>query len=180
MDHRPYEDWLFNDDLLEQIALTPEQDRDLRAHLRNCPECTALAQANLTLRSATVSVPAEGFALRFQVRLAAQRKLQHRRSLIGLFLLAVVSLSGLFWLLFPYLPYLALPPAQLASLWIGNLVYIALTARALSVLGNTILNVLGSLVPTYVWVLSIALLGGMGFLWAGFARRIGKIAQSAA
>jgi len=175
MDHRPYEDWLLNDE-----RLTPEQDRDLRIHLRSCPECAALTRANMALRSAPVTAPAEGFALRFQVRLAAERKVQRRRSLIGLFLMVVVGVGGLFWLLYPYLPYLTLPPVQLASLWISNLVYIALTARALGVLGNTLLNVLASFVPTYVWALSVALLGGTGFLWTFSVRRVVKYSQSAA
>jgi len=175
MDHRPYEDWLLDDE-----RLTPEQDRDLRIHLRSCPECAAQARANMALRSAPVTAPAEGFALRFQVRLAAERKVQRRRSLIGLFLMAVVGVSGLLWLLSPYLPYLSLPPAQLASLWISNLVYLALTARVLGVLGNTLLNVLASFVPTYVWALSIALLGGTGFLWTLSVRRVGKYSHSAA
>ncbi len=175
MDHRPYEDWLLNDE-----RLTPEQDRDLRIHLRNCPECAALSRANLALRSAPVTVPAEGFALRFQVRLAAERKVQRRRSLIGLFLMVVVGVGGLLWLLSPYLPYLALPPAQLVSLWISNLVYLALTARVVGALGNTLLNVLASFIPTYVWALSVALLGGMGFLWTFSFRRVGKYSQSAA
>lgn len=175
MDHRPYETWLLDDE-----RLTPEQDRDLRIHLRNCPECAALSRANMALRSAPVTAPAEGFALRFQVRLAAERKVQQRRSLIGLFLMVVVGVGGLFWLLFPYLPYLTLPPAQLASLWISNLIYLALTARALGALGNTLLNVLASFVPTYVWALSVALLGGTGFLWTFSFRRVGKFIQSAA
>jgi hypothetical protein len=175
MDHRPYEDWLLDDE-----RLTPEQDRNLRIHLRSCPECAALSRANMALRSAPVTAPAQGFALRFQVRLAAERKVQRRRSLIGLFLMVVVGTGGLLWLLSPYLPYLTLPPAQLASLWISNLVYIALTARVLSVLGNTLLNVLASFVPTYVWVLSVALLGGTGFLWTFSVRRVGKYSQSAA
>jgi hypothetical protein len=175
MDHRPYEDWLLDDE-----RLTSEQDRDLRIHLRSCPECAALARANMALRSAPVTVPAEGFALRFQVRLAAERKIQRRRSLIGLFLMVVVGVGGLFWLLSPYLSYLTLPPEQLASLWISNLVYLALTARVLGVLGNTLLNVLASFVPTYVWALSLALLGGTGFLWTFSVRRVGKYSQSAA
>jgi hypothetical protein len=175
MDHRPYEDWLLNDE-----RLTPEQDRDLRIHLRSCPECAALTRGNLALRSAPVTAPAEGFALRFQVRLAAERKVQRRRSLIGLFLMGVVGVGGLVWLLSPYLPYLMLPPTQLASLWISNLVYLALTARALGVLGNTLLNVLASFVPTYVWALSLALLGGTGFLWTFSVRRVVKYSQSAA
>ena len=174
MDHRPYEDWLLNDE-----RLTPEQDRDLRIHLRSCPECAALARANMALRSAPVTPPAEGFALRFQVRLAAERKVQRRRSMIGLFLMAVVGVGSLFWVLFPYLSYLTLPPAQMASLWISNLVYIALTLRVMGVLGNTLLNVLASFVPTYIWALFIALLGGTGFLWTFSIRRIGKYSQSA-
>jgi hypothetical protein len=175
MDHRPYEDWLLDDE-----RLIPEQERDLRIHLRNCPECAALARTNLSLRSAPVIAPAEGFALRFQVRLAAERKVQRRRSLIGLFLMVVMGVGGLLWLLSPYLPYLTLPPAQLASLWISNLVYIALTARALGALGNALLDVLASFVPAYIWALSIALLGGTGFLWTFSFRRVGKYSQSAA
>lgn len=175
MDHRPYEEWLLNDE-----RLTTEQDRDLRVHLRNCPECAALARGNLALRSAPVTAPAAGFTLRFQARLVEQRKVQFRRSLIGLSLLAVVAMSALFWLLFPYLPYLKLPLGQLASLWISNLVYLALTARALGVLGNTLLNVLASLIPPYVWALSMLLLGSTGFLWTVSVRRVGKFLHSVA
>lgn len=175
MDHRPYEDWLLNDE-----RLNPEEDRDLRVHLRNCPECAALARANLTLRSAPVTNPAAGFTQRFQSRLAEQRKIQWRRSLIGLSLLAIVGTISLFWIFLPYLPYLRLPPGQLASMWISNLVYLALTARALGALGITLLNVLASLVPPYAWALSMLLLGGMGFLWTVSFRRVGKFLQSAA
>ena len=175
MDHRPYEDWLLNDE-----RLTLEQDRDLRIHLRNCPECAGLARANMALRSASVTAPAKDFSLRFQVRLAAERKVQRRRSLIGLFLMAVVGIGGLLWLLSPYLPYLALPPAQLVSVWISNLVYIALTIRAVGALGSTLLDVLASFVPAYAWVISVSLLGGLGFLWTISFRRVGKYSQSAA
>ena len=175
MDHQPYEEWLLNDE-----RLTPDQARDMRIHLRNCPECAALERANLALRSAAVTAPVAGFTLRFQTRLAAQRKTQYRRSLIGFSLLAVFGVSGLVWLLFPYLPYLSLPPAQLASLWISNLVYLALTVRVLGALGNTLFNVVASLVPPYVWALSMLFLCGAGFLWTVSFRRIGKFLQSAA
>ena len=175
MDHRPYEDWLLNDE-----RLAPDQERDLRLHLRNCPECTALARSNLALRSAPVTAPAAGFTLRFQARLVAQRSVQFRRSLIGLSLLGVVGLGGLVWLFLPYLPYLRLTPGQLAGLWISNLVYLALTVRALVALGNTLLNVLVTLVPPFAWAFSLLMLGGLGFLWTISFRRVGKILQSAA
>lgn len=175
MDHRPYEDWLLNDE-----RLATDQDRDLRIHLRNCPECAALARANMALRSAPVTASAAGFTLRFQARLAAQRKVQFRRSLIGLSLLGVVGMGGLVWLLLPYLPYLRLPPGQLAGLWISNLVYLALTVRALAAMGNALLNVLVTLIPAYVWAFSLLMLGGLGFLWTISFRRVSKILQSAA
>jgi len=175
MDHQPFENWLLNDE-----RLTPEQDRELRVHLRTCPTCNTLARANFSLRSSAVIAPAPGFAQRFQVRLAAQRKVERRRTIIGLFLLASVGIGGLFWLLFPYLPYLALPPERLASLWITNMVSLALTARALGAFGNTILNVLGSSIPTYVWAFSLFLFGGLGFLWSVTFHRMGKTARSVA
>jgi hypothetical protein len=175
MDHRPYEDWLLNDE-----RLTPEQDRDLRLHLRNCPECAGLARANLVLRAAPVTAPPKDFALRFQARLAAERKVQQRRSVIGLLLIVAVGIGSLYWLLSPYLPYLALPPARLIGLWISNLLYLALTIRALGMLGSTLLNVLASQIPAYVWVLSMAALGGVGFLSIVSFRRVGQLVKSAA
>jgi len=174
MDHRQYEDWLLDDE-----RLTADQDRELRIHLRSCPTCNTLAQANLSLRSSAVIAPAPGFTLRFQVRLAAQRKVERRRTSIGLFLLAIVGISGLLWLLFPYLPYMALPPERLVSLWISNLVSLALTARALSAFGNTILSVLGSSIPTNVLVLALLVMGALGIVCSVTFRKTGKISQSA-
>jgi hypothetical protein len=174
MDHQRYETWLLNDE-----RLTPEQDRDLRGHLRNCVQCAALARANLSLRSAPVVAPAEGFALRFQVRLAGQRTQQRRYTLIGLTLLGIIGAGGLIWLFFPYLAYLALPPAQLVSLWLSNLIYLATTVRALGVLADIIINVLGSFIPVYMWILVMALLVVVSSLWVVSFRRFGKTVQSA-
>jgi hypothetical protein len=92
----------------------------------------------------------------------------------------IVSLGGFAWLMLPYLKFLALPPAQLSSLWISTLIYLALTARVLSAMGNILLVVLGSLVPNYVWALSLAVLAGTGFLWTFSYRRVVKPARSAA
>jgi len=175
MDHRPFEDWLLNDD-----SLTPEQDRDLRLHLRTCPECAALERANLSLRSAAAQAPAVGFTLRFQTRLIAQRKQQRRQTLIGLFLLAAVGMGVSLWLLSPYLPYLSLSPARLASLWINNMVNFALITRAIQVLASTFFNVAVSLVPAYIWLLGIIVLGTFGFLLAVSFRWVGKMVSSAA
>lgn len=175
MDHRQYENWLLNDE-----RLTPEQERDLRIHLRGCASCAMLSRSNLALRAAPVAAPTEGFALRFQSRLAAERKVQRQRTIIGLFLLTLTGAGLLFWVLSPYIPYLSLAPSQLFTLWLSNMIYIALTVRTVGILGTTLLNVVESIVPAYVWVISLALFGGFGFLLNVSFRRVGKFVSSAA
>ncbi len=175
MDHRPYENWLLDDE-----RLTAEQERDLRAHLRNCPECAALGRANMALRAAPMSVPPAGFVPRLQVRLAAQRKAQRLRNFFGLTLILVIGISVLLLLVPPYLVYLSSSPAQLAAAWITNLVYVGLTLREVSQNGNTLLNVIASFVPSYVWALSFALVGGGGFLWVFSSQRLARIPQISA
>jgi hypothetical protein len=170
MDHLPYEGWLLDDE-----RLTPEQERDLRSHLRGCPNCAALVRANMALRAAPMSVPATGFALRFQTRLAAERKLQRRRSFFGWTLLLVMGMGLLFWLARPYMAYLSWSPLQFAVTWLSNLVYLGLTMRAMTLIGNTLLEVLVSFVPSYIWALSFALFGGIGSLWVLSFRRFGRL-----
>jgi hypothetical protein len=78
MNHRPFEDWL-----LEDQPLDPTQKRDLDAHLRTCETCRAIAESNLALRSARIVAPAPGFSARFQERLVLARRAQRRRTLLG-------------------------------------------------------------------------------------------------
>jgi len=172
MDHRPFEGWLLDDE-----RLTPEQERDLRSHLRSCAECTTLARANRTLRAAPMTEPAPGFAVRFQARLAAERKVQRRRSFLGWTLLLVVGMGVLFLLIRPYLAYLSWSPAQIVATWLSNLIYIGLTARAMGLIGNTLLEVIVSFVPPYVWAASFALFGGIGSLWVISFRKLGRLSM---
>ena len=172
MDHRPYENWLLDDE-----RLTAEQERDLRAHLRNCPECAGLSRANMALRAAPMSVPPAGFVSRLQVRLAAQRRAQRVRNIFGLTLILVIGVSVLLLSVPPYLVYLSSSPGQLAAAWITNLVYVGLTLQNASQNGDTLLNVIASFVPSSVWALSFVLVGGGGFLWVFSSRRFVGIPQ---
>src|SRR5258706_4760089 len=175
MDHQPYENWLLDDE-----RLTAEQERDLHAHLRNCPQCAALGRANMILRAAPMSVPSAGFVSRLQVRLAAQRKAQRLRNILGLTLVLVVGTSVLLLLVPPYLVLLSSSPAQLTATWITNLIYVGLTLQDASQNGNTLLNVVAALVPSYVWAFSLALAGGIGFLWVFSSQRFVRIPQMSA
>ncbi len=175
MVHQHYEQWLLNDE-----RLTPEQERDLRVHLRNCPNCAALARANLALRAAPVVAPPHGFTLRFQERLAAQRELQRKRSLAGIFLLGLTGMIALGLVLLPFLPYLTLGPEQLFTMWVSNLVYIAIMIRMVSAIGLTLLNVTGAFIPDYAWILALALFFVLSFGLKASARRVAQFAKSAA
>jgi hypothetical protein len=53
MNHRPFEDWLLDDQ-----PLNPSQKRELDTHLRACKVCSGIAESNLALRSARVIAPA--------------------------------------------------------------------------------------------------------------------------
>ncbi len=174
MAHQHYEQWLLDDE-----RLNPEQERDLRIHLRSCPECAALARANLSLRAAPVVAPPQGFALRFQERLAAQRKTQHRRSIIGILLLALAGIGTLALVLLPLLPYLALGPEQLFTLWVSNLVYIAIVVRTVSAVGLTLLNVAGAFIPDYAWIVALTLFVSLSFLLKTSTRRVGQFVKTA-
>jgi hypothetical protein len=175
MDHRPFEDWLLDDE-----RLTPEQERDLRTHLRSCPKCAALARANQTLRAAPVSVPAAGFAFRFQTRLAAERKVQRRRSILGILLLVATGIGILLWVAIPFLSYLQLAPWQILLAWFNEVVYITFTARTFSVIGGTLVKILTGLIPPYAWILALVLFGFLGSVWTASLRWAGKYAKSVA
>jgi hypothetical protein len=59
MNHRPFEDWLLND-----MPMTPEQKRELDMHVRDCPYCTALVETGMALKTVKKVSPQAGFAAR--------------------------------------------------------------------------------------------------------------------
>jgi hypothetical protein len=160
MEHQPFETWLLNDDYLDA-----EQQRDLRRHTAACLQCAALARANLSLRAAPVAQPANGFALRFQRRLAAERQIQRRRAYIGLTLLTLVSIGIILWLLTPALPYLSLSPAELFVTWVSALVFISSLLQAFATISEVFLRIIFDLIPLAVWLFFLAASAGFGALW---------------
>jgi hypothetical protein len=80
MNHQPFEDWLLSDE-----ALDPEQETNLRQHLSGCPKCTDLSQALQSVEQEMVRAPqlspAPGFTERWQARLVEKRA-QKQRSIV--------------------------------------------------------------------------------------------------
>lgn len=174
MNHRPFEEWLLNDELL-----TPDQDHELQQHLRDCPKCASLEKGNLFLRSSAVMPPPEGFGLRFQARLQARRQEQQRKTMIGIVLLVLTGITGLIWRLFPYFPLLELPPGQLLNLWISFMISVVFAVEAVGALSLTILKVLQSLIPGYIWFILTVFIVAVSFFWSYTLRKTGIFVQSA-
>jgi hypothetical protein len=174
MDHQPYKNWLLDDE-----RLSAEQERDLRSHLRNCPECAALDRSNMVLRAAPMSVPAPDFTARFQVRLAAERRAQRVSGILSIGLVLVVGTGALLFLLPSYLAYLSLSPTQFAVTLISPLVNLAVTLYTTSLSGSPLVDVVISFVPPYMWALSLALFG-VGCLWVLSLRKFTRLPRVSA
>jgi len=172
MNHRPFEDWLLNQD-----PLTPAQKRDLREHLQACSSCSALAEVDLALKSVRQVGPAEGFANRFQVRLAAQRKMLKRRNTIGFFILTLCAVAILTWVAWPVLRgVLASPSAFLAS-WLSYLVSLWTTIQAMSHVSGLFLRIVPNFIPPVVWMVVLVSAGGWFLLWVLSLMKITKVPQ---
>ncbi len=176
MNHQQFEEWLLNDQ-----PLTPDQRRNLHLHTRECTSCAALERANFALRAAPVARPAAGFAGRFQARLARERVVQRRRALIGSLLLGVASLVLFLWLALPYLPFLtSSTPAGLISTLMDSLVAFGAFGRAFSIVAGNVLKVLVQFVPGYVWLLVVLVYGLSSSLWVVSLRKFNLNSQAVA
>ncbi len=172
MNHRPFEDWLLDD-----LVLSPEQKRELNVHLRTCKSCTALAEANLALRSARVAPPPPGFTARWQERLVLARQAQRRRTLIGTLLF---SISGLLLLALLTGPAIAAVMASPAT-WISNLVRgglflytILMTAKEA---GVVLLRIMPDFLPPFAWLVILSTISGLGLLWSVSIWRLTRAPQ---
>jgi anti-sigma factor RsiW len=172
MNHRPFEDWMLADQ-----TLTPEQKRELQSHLRTCTQCAALAEVNLALHSARVVAPASGFAGRFQVRLAAQRRVQRKRNFWGFLILVISVMAVLLWLAWPVLEVVLDSPVDSLSAWLSYLLSLWFWLQALGQAGLVLLRVIPALVPPYVWALFAFALAGWSLLWVLSIWKFAKIPQ---
>jgi hypothetical protein len=172
MNHRPFEDWM-----LEDPAMTAEQKRELQAHLRTCTQCAALAEVNLALGSTRVATPTEGFADRFQLRLAAQRQAQRKRNFWGFLILVISVMTVLMWLAWPILKVVLDSPVAFLSSCLSRLLSLWFWLQALGQAGSVLLRVITTFVPPYAWALVAFALAGWSLLWVLSIWKLTKISQ---
>ena len=160
MNHRPFEDWLLND-----TSLTPEQKRELDIHLRTCPYCTALVETGMALKTVKKASPQAGFAARFETRLAQRKAAERRRRYIGSILFTAGGLALLMWIASPYLLSFFSAPATWISVVIGWMVFLITTVQALGQAGSVFLKVVPDFLSPFAWMVLISAVAGVTLLW---------------
>ena len=174
MNHRPFEDWLLNDQ-----PLTPEEKRELQSHLQTCTHCSALAEVNVELRSVRLAVPAPGFSLRFQKRLKVQRLREQRNRVVGILILMLSGLGLTIWFTAPYVIGFIGAPAEWIAAIIGFALSLISMAEAIGDLGSILLRVLPGFIPPFAWLVFLSALSGFGLLWAVSIWRFTRFSRGA-
>jgi len=161
MKHQPFEDWLLNDKLID-----PEQKRELDSHLRTCAYCSALAETGMALNTVKIVSPALGFATRFQARLAERKVADRRRRFWGAILFTFGGLVLLLWLASPYLLTFFASPATWISTLVEWGVFFITTLRAVAQAGSVFLDVIPGFLSPFMWMVLLSAISGISLLWS--------------
>ena len=172
MNHQPFEEWLLN-----ETPMTPEQKRELDLHVRSCAYCSALLETGMVLRSVKMAAPAEGFTARFQTRLMERKLADHRRRVWGTILFLIGGFSFLLWLAGPSIvTFLSSPETWIVSLVEWG-IFLITTLQALSHAGSVMLRVLPDFVPPFAWMIVISAFAGISLLWLVSIWRFTRVPQ---
>ena len=160
MDHRPFEGWLLNNQVLNA-----DETRQLNAHVQVCSSCRALAEVNLALKSVKTAAPAAGFTDRFKTRLEARKQVIRRRNFWGFVLLAGCVLAVLALISWPLATSLAQSPADLLVSWFGVLLSFWTTLQAMAHAGFLLFKIVPGFIPVYFWIIFMLAAFGWVLLW---------------
>jgi predicted anti-sigma-YlaC factor YlaD len=174
MKHRLYEGWIMARD-----ELTPDQMRDLEAHLKECESCSRLAEAEKALEQVFTSVqmsePMPGFAQRWKIRMGERRMSAHRRQTSWILGSLSVGATALFLpLLLETILVLVSPEDFLFDLAAALVDWLSL----LDFVGDfvkTSVSTIFSTVPVALWLLVIVGVTGLGILCAFSLKRLGYL-----
>ena len=160
MNHRPFEDWLLTD-----MPITPEQKRELDMHVRDCPYCTALVETGIALKTVKKASPQPGFSARFEARLVARKAADRRRRYLGGILFTAGGFALLIWLTAPLLLSFFSAPASWISVVVSWLVFLITTVQALGQAGSVLLKVVPEFISPIAWMILLSAVAGISLLW---------------
>ena len=170
MAHQHFEEWLLSED-----KLTPEQGQALQQHLKTCQSCTALAsaweQVRLSMGNAGMIAPAPGFVDRWQDRMVTRRLIKQRRQAWMLLGLNWAIAAVLFILIvLQVIPALTSPTGLVVN-FVARCTETWAFMRVVVSVVSSLAGTLPGLVPVSWWVSIIASLGALMVLWISTLRR---------
>ncbi len=172
MNHRPFEDWLLDDQPLD-----PHEQRELQNHLRGCVACSAIAESNLALHGTHLIGPEPGFTDRFAVRLARRRVEQRWRQTAGTIVLVLAGLAFTLVAAGPSLQEVLSSPASWIAAVVGYFLFIVTSMRVIGEAGTILMRVVPNVLSPAGWVFVVAAFGGLCLLWGYSIRRLGHTPQ---
>jgi hypothetical protein len=161
MNHQPFEEWLLN-----EMPVTPDQKRELDLHVRSCSYCAALVETGIALHSTKMASPANGFTARFQARLIERKLADRRRKFWGALVFLLGGLSFLAWILAPSVnSFLASPAAWITALVEWG-VFIITTLNAMFQAGSVVLKIAPGFLSPFMWMILVSAFAGISLLWS--------------
>ncbi len=168
MNHQHFEQWL-----LFEKPLAPDQAEALKNHLKTCESCRQLSSAwsevERLFRSAPFLGPVAGFASRWQDRLESQRVKelhirQQRQSWI-IFLVATIGAALLFVLILSQILATFNSPSEVLVYWVGQVTTLLSEANAMQEVGFILFRTIGGVVPDSYWMVLFSTLSVLCVLW---------------
>lgn len=169
--HQPFEDWV----LLDQ-NLSPQDTLALNEHLEACESCRSLSTAwqevESRLRLEQQVAPPVGFTARWQERLAKDRRRVQRRQTFAVMLFSVGGAVALMILLgVALLPVLQSPRPILLALAYQLTTTVAGFTTTAGVFGKLASTLLG-LIPPTLWVGIGTAFGALAVVWIVALRKL--------
>ncbi|MEN8172180.1 MAG: hypothetical protein ABFS03_04800 [Chloroflexota bacterium] len=179
MKHKPFENWI-----LMQEPLLPDQAAALEEHLRDCQHCREIQQAivgvEALFQNAIEVEPTPGFSQRWQNHLEQEQRdvliNRHRwHSWMALIILGnTIALSA--FLLGRQLLSMFNSPAEFLLMWVYRLTSLISSITAARHLLSTLFNTLPGFVPLSAWLLIVGVSGLLALVTmtklVQFSRRI--------
>jgi hypothetical protein len=162
MNHQPFEEWL-----LSEGSLAPEQDRALQEHLRECEACLSLSRAwdavEDELAVAPQAVPVAGFSQRWQGHLEQRRAQDQRHRFWQAGGAGLAALVGIVLLAGPI--YQRFSPTEFLASFIYNLSLLFVKVNQVGVFLSTTFSGISVIIPITIWVLIATSLSLLGMTW---------------
>jgi hypothetical protein len=164
MNHQPYEDWL-----LSEEPLLPEQACELESHLRLCGSCRRLSESWTDIQNFFQVVPdvkpQAGFSARWLTRLEErEKKSKQRQSWMMLILTGGVA-AFIFILIGINFAMSINQPMQLLLIGTNKIADWLSVIKAINEVSSALLELVSIMIPPVWWVIFAAMISLLSLLW---------------